>query len=47
MIQMLLGLKGLRSPDVSDALAAAVCHLNWFRALPDRHDRLFDRAPAL
>jgi crossover junction endodeoxyribonuclease RuvC len=47
MIKMLLGLKSLRSPDVSDALAAAVCHLNWFRALPDPHDRLFDRAPAL
>jgi crossover junction endodeoxyribonuclease RuvC len=34
MIQTLLGLKTVRGPDVSDALAAAVCHLNWFRPLP-------------
>lgn len=34
MVQTLLGLKSVRGPDVSDALAAAVCHLNWFRPLP-------------
>jgi crossover junction endodeoxyribonuclease RuvC len=43
MVSTLLGLKGVRHPDVSDALAAAVCHLNWFRPLPNAHDRILDR----
>ena len=47
MVKTLLGLKTVRSPDVSDALAAAVCHLNWFRALPVAHDRLSDRSAAV
>ncbi|MBI5584395.1 MAG: crossover junction endodeoxyribonuclease RuvC [Deltaproteobacteria bacterium] len=47
MIKALLSLKTVRSPDVSDALAAAVCHLNWFRALPVSHDRLSDRSSAV
>jgi crossover junction endodeoxyribonuclease RuvC len=33
MVENLIGLKIPRGPDVSDALAVAICHLNWFRPL--------------
>ena len=31
MVRALLGLETAKSQDVSDALAVAICHLNWFR----------------
>jgi crossover junction endodeoxyribonuclease RuvC len=34
MVGNLIGLKIPRSQDVSDALAVAICHLNWFRPWP-------------
>ena len=34
MVGNLIGQKIPRSQDVSDALAVAICHLNWFRPLP-------------
>jgi crossover junction endodeoxyribonuclease RuvC len=33
MVGTLIGQKLPRSQDVSDALAVAICHLNWFRPL--------------
>ena len=33
MVKALLGLTKVKSQDVSDALAVAICHLNWFRPL--------------
>ena len=31
MVQVLLKLKNKFDPDISDALATAICHLNWMR----------------
>jgi crossover junction endodeoxyribonuclease RuvC len=30
MVKILLGIPSIQNPDVSDALAAGICHLNWF-----------------
>lgn len=30
MVKILLGVSSLQNQDVSDALAAGICHLNWF-----------------
>jgi crossover junction endodeoxyribonuclease RuvC len=52
MVKTILVLGDLPHLDTSDALAAAICHLNWarFEASPDphigrtlRHDRAFER----
>ncbi len=31
MVKMILKLPSMRGPDTSDAIAAAICHLNWTR----------------
>lgn len=36
MVKVILGLPAMLGPDISDALAVAICHLNW-----TRHDRKF------
>jgi crossover junction endodeoxyribonuclease RuvC len=36
MVKILLGLRTIQNQDVSDALAAGLCHLNWFYPLKDR-----------
>jgi crossover junction endodeoxyribonuclease RuvC len=35
MVKLLLGIPASPNPDVSDALAAGICHLNWFYPLKD------------
>ena len=35
MVKLLLGIPGSKNQDVSDALAAGICHLNWFYPLKD------------
>jgi crossover junction endodeoxyribonuclease RuvC len=35
MVKLLLGIPARQNQDVSDALAAGICHLNWFYPLKD------------
>ncbi|HMK65743.1 MAG TPA: crossover junction endodeoxyribonuclease RuvC [Thermodesulfobacteriota bacterium] len=35
MVKLLLGIPASQNQDISDALAAGICHLNWFYPLKD------------
>jgi crossover junction endodeoxyribonuclease RuvC len=36
MVKVLLGIPSIQNQDVSDALAAGICHLNWFYPAKER-----------
>ncbi len=36
MVKILLGIPSMEKQDVSDALAAGICHLNWFYPLKEK-----------
>lgn len=36
MVKILLGIPSIANPDVSDALAAGICHLNWFYPMKEK-----------
>jgi crossover junction endodeoxyribonuclease RuvC len=36
MVKLLLGISSIQNQDVSDALAAGICHLNWFYPVKEK-----------